>query len=551
MKYLINFLDTLNNYNQDVENVLNVDRHLWMLAFDNLCVNLDAPINFGHNYYLYQDAYNRFNPIIWDLNENFGAFSSLMGGPPLSVAELQQLDPFLNIYNSNYPIINKILSIPLYKKMYIAHMKTILEEYFSNGLYLQRALEIQAIIDQDVQNDTLKFYTYNDFLNNIYSSVGFGPQAIVGITELMESRITYLQALPEFQATQPDISNITISPATVSPFSTIDFTAEVSNADEVILACRDIGTGTFQTISLYDDGNHNDGLANDSVYGNSITVNSVDIQYYLYAENSEAVKFSPERAEYETYTISISGDVVINEFLADNETTQQDPHGEYDDWIELYNNTDSAVNLTGYYLSDDPNEPYKWVFPDTLIEANDYLIIWADEDSGQIGLHADFKLSKSGEEIVFTSPLFQVVDQITFGAQGQDTSTGRYPNGTGTFIQMTPSFSSENYNGFTAIEETPISISNNFYLSQNYPNPFTNHTSINFQIPISCHVDLSVYNIAGQKIKTLINSNLTQGQHTVSWDGSNNSNVEVAKGVYLYRFQAQDYSEIIKMIKFQ
>ena len=53
-KDLINFLDVLNNDSESVEDVLNVDRHLWMLAFDNLLVNLDAPINFAHNYYLYQ-----------------------------------------------------------------------------------------------------------------------------------------------------------------------------------------------------------------------------------------------------------------------------------------------------------------------------------------------------------------------------------------------------------------------------------------------------------------------------------------------------------------
>lgn len=548
-KYLINFLDTLNNYNIDVENILDVDRHLWMLAFDNLCVNLDAPINLGHNYYLYQDAFNRFNPILWDLNENFGVFTMLMNGQHLNMTQLQQLDPFLNLTDTNYPIINKILSIPLYKKMYIAHIKTIIEEHFSNGLYLSRALEIQAIIDQDVQNDTNKFYSYNDFLNNIYSSVGYGPHAIIGIYELMEPRISYLLTLQEFIATQPDISNILISPTTISPYSTINITVEVNNSDQVYFAYRDIGSGIFQTISMYDDGNHNDGLANDSIYGNSLTVNSVDIQYYFYAENNETVKFSPQRAEYETYLLSISGDLVINEFLADNETTQADPHGEYDDWIEIYNNTDSSIILTGYFLSDDPNEPYKWIFPDTFINANDFLIIWADDDSGQIGLHANFKLSKSGEEIVFTNSSMQVLDQIIFGSQGEDTSTGRYPNGTGNFIQMAPSFSQENYNGFVGIEEIPIDISNNFNLSQNYPNPFSSQTSINFQIPITCFVELSVYNIAGQKIKTLINSTLTQGQYSINWDGRNNSNIEVAKGVYLYRFQAQDYFKIIKTIK--
>ena len=164
---LIEFLDILNNNTSLIEEVLDIDRHLWMLAFDNLMVNLDAPINFGHNYYLYKDGTGRFNPIIWDLNENIGGFSMLLSGGPLNVTQMQQLDPLLHISHPDYPIINKILPDPTYQKIYIAHIKTILEENFADGSYETRALEIQNIIDSDVQADPNKFYTYNDFLNNI------------------------------------------------------------------------------------------------------------------------------------------------------------------------------------------------------------------------------------------------------------------------------------------------------------------------------------------------------------------------------------------------
>ncbi len=61
---LIDFLDTLNNYSTAVSKVLDIDRHLWMLAYDFLLVNLDAPISMNHNYYLYRNDDKRFNPII-------------------------------------------------------------------------------------------------------------------------------------------------------------------------------------------------------------------------------------------------------------------------------------------------------------------------------------------------------------------------------------------------------------------------------------------------------------------------------------------------------
>ena len=136
---LVEFLDTFNNDTENVGDVFNVDRHLWMLAFDILMVNLDAPINFGHNYYLYKDDAGQFNPVIWDLNENFGGFNVILGQgggpgkPPLGVTGMQQLDPFLNSTSANYPIVSKILSDPTYKKMYVAHTNTMMSEIFSNG----------------------------------------------------------------------------------------------------------------------------------------------------------------------------------------------------------------------------------------------------------------------------------------------------------------------------------------------------------------------------------------------------------------------------------
>ena len=137
--------------------------------------------------------------------------------------------------------------------------------------------------------------------------------------------------------------------------------------------------------------------------------------------------------------------VVINELMADNDNIHADPQGDYDDWLELYNLTDSAVLLTGMYLSDKEDEPTKWQFPEnTEIPANGYLIVWLDEDiDDPEGLHADFKLSKSGEAALLVDTDAngnQVLDSITFGEQETDISFGRLPDGTGDFqiVQATP-----------------------------------------------------------------------------------------------------------------
>lgn len=136
--------------------------------------------------------------------------------------------------------------------------------------------------------------------------------------------------------------------------------------------------------------------------------------------------------------------VVINEFMADNENTAADQDGDYDDWVELYNNGDESVSLAGYHLSDNYNNLTKWTFPDTSIAAGGYLIVWADEDTNQVGLHAGFKISASGEELYLTDTTGAVIDEIVFGAQTADVSYGRYPDGTGSFITMYPSFAASN-----------------------------------------------------------------------------------------------------------
>jgi len=444
---LVEFLDTLNNHSNYVDEVLNIDRHLWFLAFSNMVVNLDGPINNPQNYYLFQDDAGRFNPIPWDFNESFGIFTMLQSSGPLNTYQLQHLSPFVNITSSDYPIIKNVLSNDTYYKMYVAHMKTIIEELFSNGWYETRALEIQDIIDTYVQADPNKFYTYSNFIANINSSVGWGPSSKIGITQLMETRINYLLNLADFEDQQPVFSNVNYTPEQPETNSEIWFSAEVNYGSEVYLAYRSWSSQAFQALEMFDDGNHNDGAAGDNVYGVSLMAESTEMQYYFYAENNDAAAFMPVHAANEYYSMSIAsslGNLVINEFMADNESTVTDQDGEYDDWIELYNNGTTAILLAGYYLSDDASEPDQWIFPDTSIAAGGYLIVWADKDEDQEGLHADLKLSKSGETILLSDASLSIVDEISFGEQITDTTYARFPNGTGEFTFMSPTFGFEN-----------------------------------------------------------------------------------------------------------
>lgn len=91
-------------------------------------------------------------------------------------------------------------------------------------------------------------------------------------------------------------------------------------------------------------------------------------------------------------------------------------------------------------------------------------------------------------------------------------------------------------------------IPDRFDISQNYPNPFNPVTTIRYQLPEDVHVTIGVYNILGQRVRTLVNEEQAPGYYSVIWDGTNQSGMSVSSGMYLYRIQAGGYNEVRKML---
>jgi hypothetical protein len=101
--------------------------------------------------------------------------------------------------------------------------------------------------------------------------------------------------------------------------------------------------------------------------------------------------------------------------------------------------------LKNAYLSDASITPLKWMFPDNAtIAPNGYLIVWADNDTTQAGLHANFKLSATGEQVVLSYANGTIIDNVTYGVQATDVSYQRCPNGVGSFTATTPTYNSVN-----------------------------------------------------------------------------------------------------------
>ncbi len=534
---LKNLTNTLNNNVAAIESILYVDRALWMLAYNNLFCNFDSYTGSGHNYYVYRDENMQFSTLLWDLNETFGNF--LNGGQGnLNLAQLQTLTPLHNSTQINRPLLYRLLAMPRYKKSYIAHLRTMLAENVSNAWYLTRGQELQTLINSYVSADPNKLYTYQQFQQNLNTSFG----SMWGLSALMEPRDSFLLQHQELTYVPPTISNIQAPTAPLSGTS-VTITATVSTTNYVRLRHRAALYEIFMDEPMFDDGAHGDGAASDGVYGAFLVMDSPQKQYYIYAENANAAMFSPVRAEYEFYSLQAattvnSGDLVINEFMAADSTAIADQNGEFDDWIEIYNNTALPISLNGFYLSDNFGNPQKWQFPDTTIAANGYMIVWADNDSFQSGLHAYFKLSASGEEIMLSANNGTVLDSVTYGAQLTDVSLSRIPNGTGAFTATAAyTFSANNDN--TAVDNLDKNLTWSLRL---YPNP--NSSGLQFLELQSADFGDFQYEVFDNLGRSLFQKQLSnvQGQYLEQFSTAN-----WAAGSYFVRVIAGKDSRVLKL----
>lgn len=480
----------LENNSSTIENHLDVDRALWFLALSSAFVHNDGYTAFAHNFYVYKMDNNRWSIVLWDVNMSFGGL--LWNGTnlwPVGITELQEQDPFIHITPAGFrPLIAQLLSIPQYNRMYVSHYRTILEENVTNNYYMQRAQWWHDLIDPEVPNEPYPFYTYQNFVDNLTQDVGILFDMRPGIENLMSAREVYLYSLPEFQQNRPDISNI-VTPVTPAPFTTITVTAEITNANYAYLGYRDNEFDVFTKVEMFDDGAHNDGAAGDDVYGVDIPVTTFAVQYYIYAENATAGRFAPARAEYEFYLIEPEKGLVINELSAFNSTIIADVAGEYDDWIEIYNNTTGAIQLNDYFLSDDPNNLYKWNFPPYSMPAGAYNLIWADNDLLQTGFHCNFQLNSGGEALYLSTLADSVIDMIIYPVQNNDITYGRLPNGVGNFNYLLPTPGANNQQLAGSEKEDSFDVSI-------YPNPATDWIQINTEQEVNAAIQL--YNLNGQ-----------------------------------------------------
>ena len=176
-----------------------------------------------------------------------------------------------------------------------------------------------------------------------------------------------------------------------------------------------------------------------------------------------------------------SGGVTINEVCAKN--TKQTVSGGLYDWIELYNGSSSAVDLSGWGLSDKNTKPYLYTFPDgTSIAPGGRLVVACDKDAAANDPSiAPFGLSDSGETIILTDKNGNLTDTAAYDSIASDMSYGQYPDGSGEYFTLaaTPSAPNSAPEGSNAVKLPEFSAESGFYGSQ---------FSLTISVPSGCTV---------------------------------------------------------------
>ncbi|MCB0855112.1 MAG: lamin tail domain-containing protein, partial [Bacteroidetes bacterium] len=402
--------------------------------------------------------------------------------------------------NESRPIYTRLLSVPEYKDQFTFHLTGLLNGFMNNPGYSNYIDGIKSMIDPYALADnyrTLDYgYSASDYHNSFTAASGghvkYGLKPYVNARKssaLSQAIVNNIKPV----IFQPHFSN----PALNEP---IIFTVEVEDevAPSVNLHYR-FNQGNWQNALMTDNGMNGDQQAGDGFYATTLSgfANAGLLEYYI--EATDAQNQISRKPKCEAYSIELAKPgppLVINELMADNETFKTDEEGEFDDWIEIYNNGNEPIFMGDFYLSDDPDKPDKWPMPAQNIYPGQFMIIWADDDGHQGNFHANFKLSKSGETLgIYNSQAngYSMIDQVSFGELNTDHSYARVPNGTGEFaVISTPTFKANNgSSGFG------IPIPDGFYI---FPNPFTSQLQINIPSDKPEFLQIEIISLNGQLV---------------------------------------------------
>lgn len=492
---LIQFLDALNNtataeLPAKFEPIADVEELLTYIAVNHLFVNLDSYVNDAGEYYLYDRSRDgKFIAVAWDHNESFGTTGD---GTP-TIANPFTFDVFwlpANATTTNQrPLAQKLWAVPEYRRLYLRILAKFLREGFNTETFSARITQLANLIRPHVLEDPNKVSTNAQFEQSLNDYQSTTNPRIYGLNQFVRERYNYLRPWLNQQAQASDVRlnelvavnaggykdaagdadpwvevhNLGPGPVSTNTFYLTDDTA---NPTKWQLPAKTLADGEYLILWLDGETGEGDTHANfkpattggklflfnsqtqlDGVTYPALASGQTYVRLGQYGGNW-ASSFQPTPALANPVAGSTqqptqgTGQLLINEIMADNEDTYEDPQepGAHEDWFEVFNPGTTAVDMSGMYLTDNLNNKTKWKVPNGVtIPARGYLVFIADNETAQGNLHTSWQLSGDGEAVgIFAADGTTLIDSYTFGIQQGDVSIGRVTDGDGTWSIFQP-----------------------------------------------------------------------------------------------------------------
>ncbi len=495
---LIQCIDRLNNLpeNQLIDSLstyFDIDKTLWYLAHEVMLTDEDGYIYKGRmDYYVYFDAHSEvLVPLEYDGNSTMEM-------------SLVNWSPFQREDDECFPLMNRLMAVPAFRQRYLAHCRTIVNTYMDLDLIHNKIDFYANLINELEANDPVgdELFSYIEFLEGVEELKDFFEER----RDVLLSYDAITREGVPIELVQYEVNGLVFEQPSETDDVVVTSTIGAGDVTRINLHYGTGFMGKFERTQMLDNGQNGDAAVGDGVYSATIPAFAKGqyVRYYVetIADDGFGTRtYSPEGAEHDVYLYqvkpaeSVDDDVVINELMASNQATQTDEAGEFDDWIELFNTSTNEVDLSGYFVSDNPENLQKFELPaGTTIAGGGYLILWADEDQEQGDLHTNFKLSKNGETVYLLTPEGAIADEVTFGAQSDDLGHARQPNGVGSFVNKAPTFNSNN-DATTNIQDAQFS-SLDFKV---FPNPAFDNIHISLE-RVNENTDIQIFNTLGQNI---------------------------------------------------
>ena len=535
-------IHVLNNYSdsrfeKEIEDYLNVDGVIRWMAIDILTGMWDDYWFNMNNFYLYNDPVTgKFQFIPYDYDNTFGIWwDGILPGTDWGTRDINNWGH----PDADRPLTERILGVQKYRDRLNFYVQQFVTEFFNEETLFPEIDFYKALTENAAEEDFYRTLDYDWDISEYHLSFteALGDHVTYGVKPYITARATsaleqveLVDISPVFKSVQSEIYLDDYGELNLWIYAKI-----VDEGSPELLAT--VISHDDQKIALADDGIWPDATAGDGFYTAiySLGLPPAPVSFYIEAEDTlqqlSRYPNNPDKTVEHSLT-STYRNIVINEFMADNETGIQDESGAYEDWVELYNPTDQPINLSNYYLTDDFNEPEKWALPDTTILPGGYLLVWADNDDEEGPLHTNFGLNNDGEQVgIFFDNVIEilVVDTLTFGSQSDNISYGREMDGAQVFQffdEPTPGSANGSVNPIEDGSELPLKIR----LSQNYPNPFNPTTVISYQLPVNSTVELKVFDMLGREVAVLVDGFVSAGSHEIIFDAGN-----LSSGIYFYQ----------------